>query len=491
MPGLLFDVEAARQSGASDNQILEYLRQRSPQFDVDAAFQAGHSQAEIIGYLAKTASPVTATGEPSEGPRSLTGDLAAAGHFGSNVLQGVGEGALQTVHGTGELIRKGANYVRPGLGNRIIPVEGQEVLQQIATPENTAQKIGKTAEDIAEFFVGDAALKGLSLGEKALKAAGLAERYEKASPFVQKTIAHVIDAGRQGVVAGGETGVKTGGDVGEAATVGAGVAAGSLALSGAAAAAGKVTKTIRAAFQALDTPEAVQTTLQGGIREALSKTAAEAGVGAPKAASMQSAIGELADNFRAKAKPVFEKLDELSGGELSNAQAAAKKYRTAVDKAGKDAYEEAMQKQDALFERFKDELGDSLKQAKADWKRYRALDKLQDEITKSVSGQRPEIAAQSAVEQPPETVKPGALLTRLNRLYNKGTLQTALGEDNASLLLDYVGAADARSSHLAQVIQEKRTAKNRIKMALGGLAGSGAATGLMKYHAIKNALAGK
>lgn len=51
-----FDVGAARQAGASDDQILSYLAQRAPGFDVQAALKQASKQ-EVIGYLSTHSSP--------------------------------------------------------------------------------------------------------------------------------------------------------------------------------------------------------------------------------------------------------------------------------------------------------------------------------------------------------------------------------------------------------------------------------------------------
>ncbi len=46
-----FDVDAARRSGASDDEILSYLAQRAPNFDIRGALRETSKQ-EVIGYLA-------------------------------------------------------------------------------------------------------------------------------------------------------------------------------------------------------------------------------------------------------------------------------------------------------------------------------------------------------------------------------------------------------------------------------------------------------
>lgn len=53
-----FDVNAARQSGASDDEILSYLSQRAPSFDLQGALKQSSKQ-DVISYLATHAGPPT------------------------------------------------------------------------------------------------------------------------------------------------------------------------------------------------------------------------------------------------------------------------------------------------------------------------------------------------------------------------------------------------------------------------------------------------
>ena len=62
-----FDVNAARQAGATDDQILSYLAQRSPNFDLQAALKQS-SKADIINYLSTHASPPNAAQTQQQQP---------------------------------------------------------------------------------------------------------------------------------------------------------------------------------------------------------------------------------------------------------------------------------------------------------------------------------------------------------------------------------------------------------------------------------------
>lgn len=127
-------------------------------------------------FIPADSGPVTA-GETPQPASWLSAGLRGAGETLSDLAQGVGEGALNTVHGTGELLRKGGNYIHAGLGDKIIPPVGQNSLKAIATPDNTTQAIGKGVEQTGEMLLPgageEAALgKGAGLIPKILYHAG-------------------------------------------------------------------------------------------------------------------------------------------------------------------------------------------------------------------------------------------------------------------------------------------------------------------------------
>ena len=59
-----FDVNAARQAGYSDDEILGHLTQ-TRNFDVNGALSAGYSKADIIDHLSSTPSPGSGSPSPS------------------------------------------------------------------------------------------------------------------------------------------------------------------------------------------------------------------------------------------------------------------------------------------------------------------------------------------------------------------------------------------------------------------------------------------
>jgi hypothetical protein len=74
-----FDLDAARKSGATDDQILSYLSQRSPNFDVQGALKQS-SKGDVISYLAAHAVPPTAGTQSQQPQQPSFGDKLTAGY---------------------------------------------------------------------------------------------------------------------------------------------------------------------------------------------------------------------------------------------------------------------------------------------------------------------------------------------------------------------------------------------------------------------------
>lgn len=295
--------------------------------------------------------------ESASVPTAQPGILAKAGGVASDLLQGAGAGVFDTIHGTGEVIRKGLNAVHAGAGDAVVPPSGQAAMAPLQAANNTTQKVGKTAEDIGEFVVGDEALKGLTLGKRALEAAGLAEKYEKASPFVKAAIEHTMNAIRQGGVTAAETGNKTGSAT-QAAEAGAGAAAGSAALGVAGDLAGKGLQYIRAAkdFKAL--PGA----LDQALTDTVSKKAVADGLQATTGNTAAEHLADSALQYQTRAKQGYQIVDNAVNGELQPVQDKLTQIKKAI-KMSIDP--EVTDKLRAQQEHYQDLFKDAIERAKA------------------------------------------------------------------------------------------------------------------------------
>ena len=227
------------------------------------------------------APPPLPEGASYEKPAQEPGTLQKVGQVAGDVATGAVKGVEGTTEGIGSLISK-----IPGVDG-IIPKEGLTAENLQATPHGTAQMIGYGGENLAEFMLGDEALKGLSLADKFKKISGVMGILENSprlmralqlgsdigkattelgpeeqaairkSPILARLVGTGMDALRAGAVQGAQTAVKTGGDVGEAVKQGAetAVSAGVLgtafgALGRAAEKAGEAGTAVKAASEA-------------------------------------------------------------------------------------------------------------------------------------------------------------------------------------------------------------------------------------------------
>lgn len=128
------------------------------------------------------------------------GMLARAGDTITDIGKGVVKGVASTVEGGGKLIRN-----IPWLGPML--AKGPEVTLPFSTkPSNTAQSIGKGAEQIGEFFTPTGLVsKGVKAVEGVAKAA-------KLTPLAQKFASLAGRAGLEAGSAGAVTALQTGGD---------------------------------------------------------------------------------------------------------------------------------------------------------------------------------------------------------------------------------------------------------------------------------------
>jgi hypothetical protein len=241
-----------------------------------------------------------------------------------NVATGLGKGLESTTEGIGNLISK-----IPGIGPKIIPTEGLAAEKEQATPHGTAQWVGYGGENLAEFMLGDEALKGLSMADKFKQISGAMGILEKSprimralqmgadvgkataelgpeeqeaikkSPMLARLVGAGMDTIRQGAVQGAQTLTKTGGDAGEAAKQGAetGVASGVLGtafgtLGRAAEKAGEAGAAVKAASEA---GAGAPTTIEAGQKVSDQIQAANQQIHGDFEAGIQKLKGDLGD----------------------------------------------------------------------------------------------------------------------------------------------------------------------------------------------------
>jgi hypothetical protein len=246
-----------------------------------------------------------------------------------------------------------------------------------------------------------------------------------------------------------------------------------------AAAAGTAARTSRTAVNAVR-EEAAQPELQSGIRKVAAKVADEAGVARPKNPSMYKTVEDAANNVLAKSKGQYKQLDQASGGRWQRFDDQLRNIRQKMSEVAgidDDKYSELELKQNEL-ETLQENLIDELKsvgkidpkladQAVGHYRQAQSLYDLDTAIQRSTSGKPVGVGTKGL----PEVVDVKKLAPRVTALWKSGRLQQALGEDNATDLMDFVGEA-------AKHVQRAVLYKTLLKIAGIGTVGVGAATHL-------------
>jgi len=262
--------------------------------------------------------------------------------------------------------------------------------------------------------------------------------------------------GRGAVIGGTQGAVKSGGDLG--ATVGGAVAGGvgNVLIPGAINSA----KELPALFDTLKTvikPGIIQDEFQNGIRGLLNDAAKESGVNPSGATSIRDVANDVSTALQSKAKQSYQALDDATGGRVQrfsdSIKAVQQKLRnlngiaTPDDESAwverlndlQDSHEKAMQEAEAAGVP-----RTLLDQANADFRKSMAMSDLSQNIRASSEGLRPELAA-GAKKPIPEKVNTGKLYSRVNKLYDSGRLQDALGDQRSGDLVRATNDAHAAS----------------------------------------------
>lgn len=342
----------------------------------------------------------------------------------------------------------------------IAKIAGDKTPDMDLSSRNTGQTLGKVGENILEFMTGDEALKSLGVAERLglmQKVAKIAEE----SPYIGKAIEIGLNSIRNGVT-GGVQDFAHGASATDALKTGATTAVFSApfnalgevmgSMGKQAEAAGKTTDVAgvesRAGSKVLDVPEPTtnQTNLQAGVRNTAAAAAKDAGVEAANPESVRSVLSDTGENVMQKAKGLFNSVDEATGGKFQPVQNAlndnkmALRAATSDEEVGKLAAERVKleAQQEAVFKQaqVKGVSQATVDNARTLYKQASALEDVNKAVELSTSGTRPEVAsAFGNAKFNPETLDAGQLSNRLNKLYNSGRLQEAVGSGRAKEML--------------------------------------------------------
>tara|TARA_R100001509_G_scaffold59645_1_gene32901 strand:- start:671 stop:7159 length:6489 start_codon:yes stop_codon:yes gene_type:complete len=159
-----FDYAAAKESGASDREIIDYLSQ-SRGFDVDGALAAGASESDIALHMS------------SMGKEDETTTLGAIGEAFKRVPGGFARGVTSTFTGAGQLI--------PGLDDEML-VEAQRRIDEgiretlgydPAYDESNVAAVGEAVGQIGSFLIPGLGAAKLANAGRAAKFAGVPSQF--------------------------------------------------------------------------------------------------------------------------------------------------------------------------------------------------------------------------------------------------------------------------------------------------------------------------
>lgn len=404
----------------------------------------------------------------------------------NSVVRGSEKAFTETLSGTSQLAGKASDKL--GLRHRnpsqLITDGGQtrgifgelHDPESVTTPVGFGEHVGYIGENILEFFAGDEALKALSLAEKFQLAAKITKLAES-NPAIAKLISAGLRATRTGAVSGAQEAAH-GGDTGDILTAaGTGFLShtGSEGLSELSKLAKPVVKKI--AGEALETaPKWRGAGTTAKLAEANQEPAKRviANVAHDSAEPIVQKFGkqapttitsfkDAADAVTNAAKPVFERLDQISNNEF---QAASNELKTANQVArratsvadlrdAEKAAADAQAKIDKIFESSEGQISpDDLKNARSAWKSKITLERLHQSIDKAFD--MPQSA--SDISGAERTLDLSKLQGRLNTAFSripKQDLETVLGKAGTSNLFDLakLGADPVRAKTLGEIAQ--------------------------------------
>jgi hypothetical protein len=206
----------------------------------------------------------------------------------------------------------------------------------------------------------------------------------------------------------------------------------------------------------------IQTDWHQAVRDTLNKVADEADVEPKPAQSLNDVAANVSAAIKAKASTLYKQLDQAIGGtrfqtsdeQLGNVKRALRNSAGIDPDADSRLVERINQLEDAkaaALDQAKSAGVDPelINQANASHRQAMALEDLNKHLRASMEGLRAD-AGTAATKAAPEALNPTKLSPRINRLYNTGRLQQALGGDHADELLEAAETAKQRAKDAAE-----------------------------------------
>ncbi|HKV92344.1 MAG TPA: hypothetical protein VJW20_07330 [Candidatus Angelobacter sp.] len=495
---------------SSDWQVVSHDPQEPTQLSEQQRYQAATSEGslwrKVLGMnpdsqtLAKHGFTNDTYNQAESKYREVTaGEIARGASFNpatqkiydpaehSAVIRGANKGFVQTLSGTSQLAGKTADKL--GLRHKnlsdLITDDGQPrgifgeapATDAETKPEGLGENVGYWGENLLEFLSGEEALKSLSLAQKLGLATKIAKLSES-SPTVAKLINAGLRATRTATVSAGQEAAHGGdtGDVLTAAGTGFLTHAGSEGLGELSKLAKPVIKKI--AGESLETmpkwkgagtaaklaeanQEPAKRVIANVARDSAEPIVQKFGQKAPETIT---SFKDAAQAVEAASKPVFQKLDEISGNgfqtaknELDSANKVIRRATSMEDlKAAEKAAADAQGKIDTIFKNAEGKVSpDDLQNARSAWRSKKVLEQLHSKIDQAFDSPQ----AASDISGATRTLDLAKLQGRLNAAFQKipkQDLETVLGKEGTKSLFDLakLGADPARAKTLGEIAMQ-------------------------------------
>ncbi|MGA7523558.1 MAG: hypothetical protein WBW84_13985 [Acidobacteriaceae bacterium] len=214
----------------------------------------------------------------------------------------------------------------------------------------------------------------------------------------------------------------------------------------------------------------IQNNWHGSVRDLLDSVGREAGVKPNPAQSLNDVAANLSAAIKAKASGLYKELDNAIGGtrfqtydeQLGNVKRALRNSAGIDPDTDGRLVERINQLEDAKAAAMDQAKSagvnpDLIHQANTTHRQAMALEDLSKHLRASMEGLRADVGT-AATKAAPEALNPTKLSPRLNRMYNTGRLQQAVGNDHADELLEAAETAKQRAKDAASEAAQKAEA---------------------------------
>jgi hypothetical protein len=245
-------------------------------------------------------------------------------------------------------------------------------------------------------------------------------------------------------------------------------------------------RTVRAVASKFTGAE-IQPALKTGIQDVWNTVADTARVARPTEKSVQDLGEQVGDSILARSKANYKLIDAATDGRFSGTEQALKSVNQDLRSVTNDTEEQSLMTRKTRLEMQMNQMLDdaeakgvpktTVDAAKIDFKQAQAIYDTNHQIRMSTTGVRPGMQGSEGV---PEAVNAKSLMNRLNKLYNSGRLQQAVGDDGANDLIGHSANAQTAAKKVASNVRNAKITGGVLSVPTAAAAGTAAVEGVRK-----------